>query len=100
MDSETQVEKKPTDDQRRNQDRKDTADQGAVPAGHTAHFVGSHRVVFPGEPYNVQFPLMERVVRALDANGNALIEAPTGVGKTVALLCASMQWLEDHNINK
>ena len=72
-----------------------TLDTSNVPSGHTVRFVGGHAIVFPGVPYSVQLPYMERVVRALDGSENALLEAPTGVGKTRALLCASMQWLLD-----
>ena len=72
-----------------------TLDMRNVPSGHTARFVGGHPIIFPGVPYSVQLPYMERVVRALDGSENALLEAPTGVGKTRALLCASMQWLVD-----
>ena len=62
-----------------------TLDERNVPEGHTARFVGGHPIVFPGKPYPVQFPYMERVVRALDASANALLEAPTGVGKVRSL---------------
>eukprot|EP00210_Caulerpa_lentillifera_P006789 g6488.t1 len=98
MNSKSQNDGKTLDVRSGHPDREDSVSDGGVPQGHTAQFVGSHRVVFPGEPYNVQLPLMERVLRALDAKSHALIEAPTGVGKTVALLCASMQWLEDHTL--
>ena len=47
--------------------------------------------------------MMDRVIRALDGNKNhALLESPTGSGKTMALLCGVLSWMEEqkkkHNI--
>lgn len=49
-------------------------------------------VDFPFEAYNVQLVYMEKVVLALEHGDNALLESPTGTGKTLSLLCAALGW--------
>ncbi|CAK9068437.1 unnamed protein product [Durusdinium trenchii] len=49
-------------------------------------------VEFPHEAYDCQLEYMRSVVRALEHGENALLESPTGTGKTLALLCASLGW--------
>lgn len=50
-------------------------------------------VSFPFEPYEVQEAYMERVIESLQNSTNALLESPTGTGKTLSLLCSSIAWL-------
>ncbi len=50
-------------------------------------------VHFPFKPYQCQVDFMNRVVKALQNSENALLESPTGTGKTLSLLCASIAWL-------
>ncbi|XP_050665196.1 regulator of telomere elongation helicase 1 homolog [Leptidea sinapis] len=50
-------------------------------------------VSFPFEPYNVQKDYMAKVIESLQNNTNALLESPTGTGKTLSLLCSSIAWL-------
>ncbi|CAH2086921.1 unnamed protein product [Euphydryas editha] len=50
-------------------------------------------VSFPFEPYDVQKAYMEKVIESLQNNTNALLESPTGTGKTLSLLCSSLAWL-------
>lgn len=61
------------------------------------------KVKFPFKPYPSQIGMMDRVIRALDGNKqHALLESPTGSGKTMALLCGVLSWIEEqkkkHNI--
>ncbi|GJQ13595.1 hypothetical protein GpartN1_g5386.t1 [Galdieria partita] len=49
-------------------------------------------IEFPCEPYPVQFVLMEKILRACENSQNALLESPTGTGKSLALLCAVLAW--------
>ncbi|EGD79144.1 hypothetical protein PTSG_09876 [Salpingoeca rosetta] len=50
------------------------------------------RIVFPFKPYPSQFLLISAILKALDKGDNALLESPTGSGKSLALLCASLAW--------
>ena len=50
-------------------------------------------VHFPHEPYQIQIAYMEKVIEALETKQNALLQSPTGTGKTLCLLCASLAWL-------
>eukprot|EP00959_Pyramimonas_sp_CCMP1952_P382408 8012991-Pyramimonas_sp.AAC.1 len=49
-----------------------------------------YEVEFPFEPYECQKMYMSRVIEALATGQNALLESPTGTGKTLCLLCASL----------
>lgn len=62
------------------------------------------KVKFPFKPYPSQIGMMDRVIRALDGNKkHALLESPTGSGKTMALLCGVLAWMEEqkkkHNLD-
>lgn len=50
-------------------------------------------VYFPFEPYPTQLAYMQSVVRALNGPCNALLESPTGTGKTLCLLCSCLAWV-------
>ncbi|PRW20458.1 putative ATP-dependent RNA helicase DDX11 [Chlorella sorokiniana] len=50
---------------------------------------------FPYPPYDIQLDFMSALYSALEAGGVGLFESPTGTGKTLSLICASLQWLHD-----
>ncbi|WOL05316.1 hypothetical protein Cni_G14044 [Canna indica] len=54
-------------------------------------------VEFPYKPYGSQLAFMGRVISALDrarrqGHCHALLESPTGTGKSLSLLCSSLAW--------
>ncbi|KAM9856085.1 regulator of telomere elongation helicase 1 [Aulostomus maculatus] len=51
-------------------------------------------VDFPFTPYDCQQEYMSRVIECLQRNVNGVLESPTGTGKTLCLLCATLAWRE------
>ncbi|XP_024022473.1 regulator of telomere elongation helicase 1 homolog isoform X2 [Morus notabilis] len=49
-------------------------------------------VDFPFEAYDCQLVYMDKVIQSLQNKCNALLESPTGTGKTLCLLCATLAW--------
>ncbi|XP_010538012.1 PREDICTED: regulator of telomere elongation helicase 1 [Tarenaya hassleriana] len=49
-------------------------------------------VDFPFEAYDCQILYMEKVIQSLQNKCHALLESPTGTGKTLCLLCATLAW--------
>ncbi|CAL0324128.1 unnamed protein product [Lupinus luteus] len=49
-------------------------------------------VDFPYEAYDSQIVYMDKVMQSLQEKSNALLESPTGTGKTLCLLCATLAW--------
>ena len=61
--------------------------------------IAGYDVDFPHNAYGVQLGFMEKVLRALDNRSNALLEAPTGSGKTLSLLCAALAWQRQQKLD-
>ncbi|KAF9565157.1 Fanconi anemia group J protein [Mortierella alpina] len=55
---------------------------------------------FPFVPYQSQQDMMSKIVEALQKKENALLESPTGSGKSLALLCGALAWLETEKENR
>ncbi|XP_041060886.1 regulator of telomere elongation helicase 1 isoform X2 [Carcharodon carcharias] len=49
---------------------------------------------FPYTPYKCQEDYMSKVIECLQKKVNGVLESPTGTGKTLCLLCASLAWRE------
>lgn len=49
-------------------------------------------VDFPKEPYPCQVEYIKKVLQAITDGHNALLESPTGTGKTLSLLCSTLAW--------
>jgi len=49
-------------------------------------------VVFPYRPYDIQYKYMEKVIESCIKNQPAILESPTGTGKTLSMLCALFSW--------
>ena len=64
----------------------------AVRANMPIYDVAGVPIDFPYDAYPVQLAYMEKVVLALNHGQNALLESPTGTGKTLCLLCAALGW--------
>lgn len=51
----------------------------------------------PYEPYDIQLELMRCVYTLLDSGKKlAVLESPTGTGKTLSLICSAVTWLRDN----
>uniref|UniRef100_A0A8B9HHP4 Regulator of telomere elongation helicase 1 n=1 Tax=Astyanax mexicanus TaxID=7994 RepID=A0A8B9HHP4_ASTMX len=51
-------------------------------------------VDFPFTPYPCQTDYMNKVIECLQSKVNGVLESPTGTGKTLCLLCATLGWRE------
>ncbi|XP_068645510.1 uncharacterized protein [Aristolochia californica] len=59
--------------------------------------IGGIPVEFPYKPYGTQLAFMGRVIATLDkaqrqGRCHALLESPTGTGKSLSLLCSTLAW--------
>lgn len=51
---------------------------------------------FPFKPYSIQLDLMNVTYDTLENGKFALLESPTGTGKSLSLICSTLTWLSDH----
>ena len=61
---------------------------------------------FPFPPYSIQMDFMSQLQKTLDDSNVGLFESPTGTGKSMSLICGTLQWyftkglfLENENEN-
>ncbi|PYH95219.1 ATP-dependent RNA helicase CHL1 [Aspergillus ellipticus CBS 707.79] len=50
----------------------------------------------PYSPYDIQLQLMRALYTCLEQGNVAVLESPTGKGKSLSLICGSLTWLRDH----
>ena len=67
------------------------------PKSKNVYHIGGLEVEFPYQPYGSQFAFMGRVISTLnqaqrEGHCHALLESPTGTGKSLSLLCSSLAW--------
>ncbi|KAI3745620.1 hypothetical protein L6452_08021 [Arctium lappa] len=63
--------------------------------------IGGLPIEFPYQPYGSQLAYMGRVIATLDraqrdGHFHALLESPTGTGKSLSLLCSVLAWQKNH----
>ncbi|KAF5455624.1 hypothetical protein F2P56_025180 [Juglans regia] len=67
------------------------------------YHIGGIQVEFPYRPYGSQLAFMGRVISTLDraqreGHCHALLESPTGTGKSLSLLCSSLAWQQNYKL--
>ncbi|XP_015884086.1 uncharacterized protein LOC107419791 [Ziziphus jujuba] len=65
------------------------------------YHIGGVQVEFPYRPYGTQLAFMGRVISTLerahkDGHCHAILESPTGTGKSLSLLCSTLAWLQNY----
>ncbi|CAK7346014.1 unnamed protein product [Dovyalis caffra] len=68
-----------------------------------SHLIGGIQVEFPYQPYGTQLAFMGRVISTLDraqrdGHCHALLESPTGTGKSLSLLCSTLAWQQNYKL--
>lgn len=69
----------------------------------TGYSIGGIQVKFPYQPYGSQLAFMCRVISTLDraqrdGHCHALLESPTGTGKSLSLLCSTIAWQQHYKL--
>ncbi|KAL6808499.1 helicase C-terminal domain-containing protein [Trichoderma sp. SZMC 28015] len=67
-----------------------------------AHELSSLDFHHPFTPYDVQNQFMQTVYQVLETGQGqvGILESPTGTGKSLSLICASLTWLRNHKAAK
>lgn len=55
----------------------------------------SHPFGFPFVPYENQIALMQAAYQTYQSSSFALLESPTGTGKSLSLICSALTWLRE-----
>ena len=55
-----------------------------------------HGIIFPFEPYPQQQKLMNSIFETIESSKSGCFESPTGTGKSLSVICASLHWQSIH----
>lgn len=55
---------------------------------------------FPFEPYDIQLQFMQALYSCIDDGNVGIFESPTGTGKSLSIICASLTWLRHQQRQK
>lgn len=50
----------------------------------------------PYQPYDIQIQFMNELYRCIERGNVGIFESPTGTGKSLSLICASLTWIRDN----
>lgn len=56
--------------------------------------LNGYTIKLPFNPYEAQVKSMETLLKSFESGDSALIESPTGTGKSLAIICAALGYLE------
>ena len=70
------------------------------PISRHSYRFGDLTIYFPYPAYESQIQMMDAAIKAVNSSQHALLESPTGTGKTAALLCALLGWVQNEIIKK
>ncbi|GJY65206.1 putative ribonuclease H-like domain-containing protein [Tanacetum coccineum] len=78
-----------------------SSSSSSKPRKPTVTNIGGIPIEFPFQPYGSQLSFMSRVIATLDraqrdGHFHALLESPTGTGKSLSLLCSVIAWQKNH----
>lgn len=62
--------------------------------------LGGLDISFPYVPYGIQKAMLAKIAVALTNKEHALIESPTGTGKSLSLLCSTLAWRQQSKEGK